>query len=510
MGSIYERKDSPNLWWSYTGPAGQRVSRRSPYKPGQERVARRALQKIEAAIGSAKVEPDGSDIPTLTEYAERWIAGRKSHGIRNHAEEARHLRLHVLPRLGELPVTGVTRAHVKDLLALWRKADKAPRTIRNFLSTLRSLFNDLIDDEIVDANPCDVHRKHLGRAGDKDPEWRATALYQRDELVQLISDPRLPTDRRVLYAIAFLTGSRLGEVAGLCWRHLLTDEPLNKLLIAHSYDHGTKNETPREVPVHPLLALVLEHWRREGYEREIGWSPQPNDMIVPSPRSRGGNGAHKHRAAGTMRTKNQVGKRFTRDLEILDIPHRRFHDSRRTFISLAQADGAQREHLLPVTHTSTRDRAAFDLYTSIPWSTRCAAVAIFRPVPPDNYSELARRIVAEEGCYAGCYVASQAPEITGEKCMEAPGVEPYTTETLTPRHRTSFPSKGSGSLGVLETERVLGSRARLGRPPGSWRRFGDGGPSGTGSTQPGSRSISEREASRGRRSSGRASRPIRP
>lgn len=101
-------------------------------------------------------------------------------------------------------------------------------------------------------------------------------------------------------------------------------------------------------------------------------------------------------------------------LEVLELPHRRFHDARRTFISLAQADGAQREHLLPVTHTSGRDRAAFDLYTSIPWATRCAAVTTFRPVPPDSYLELSRRIVAEEGCYAVCYVASQAPEISGE------------------------------------------------------------------------------------------------
>lgn len=315
---------------------------------------------------------------------------------------------------------------------------QGPRTVRNILSTLRSLFNDRIDDEIVDANPCDVHRKHLGRAGDKDPEWRASALYEREELVQLISDPRLPADRRVLYAIAFLTGSRLGEVAGLCWRHLLTDEPLNKLLVAHSYDHGTKSETPREVPVHPLLELVLADWRREGFEREIGWAPRPDDHVVPSPRSRDGNGAHKHRDAGTMRTKDQVGKRFTRDLEIIEIPHRRFHDSRRTFISLAQADGAQREHLLPVTHSSGRDRAAFDLYTSIPWATRCVAVATFRPVPPDNYVELAKRIGAEEGCYAVCYVASQVPEISGKKWLEAPGVEPCTTETLTPRHHTSF------------------------------------------------------------------------
>lgn len=107
------------------------------------------------------------------------------------------------------------------------------------------------------------------------------------------------------------------------------------------------------------------------------------------------------------------------------------HDARRTFISLAQADGAQREHLLPVTHSSRATRAAFDLYTTIPWATRSAAVASFRPVPPSNYSELARWILAE----TGCYVAQQVPEISGEKLMEAPGVEPGSASLLAGRLR---------------------------------------------------------------------------
>jgi integrase len=424
MGSVYRRKDSPNLWWSYAGPAGKRVTGRSPYRPGQERVAQRALAKIEAGVAAHSTAQPADHVPTLADYGDRWTASRKARGIRNHDEEVRHLRLHILPRFGELPVTGVTRAHVKELLASLREQEKAPRTIRNILSTLRSLFNDLIDDEMIDANPCDVHRKHLGPAGDKDPEWRASALYKRDEIVRLISEPELPPDRRVLYTISFLTGLRLGEVAGMCWRHWQTAEPASKLLAAHSYKNATKTDMPREVPVHPLLELVLQGWRDGGFEAAIGWAPRPDDPLIPSPQSPGGNGAHRHRKPGSMRTKDQVGKRFCRDLEIVGIPHRRLHDARRTFISLAQADGAQREHLLPVTHSSPSTRAAFDLYTTIPWSTRCAAVASFRPVPPANYSELAKWILAETGCYARCYVANQVPEITGQIVVEAPGIEP--------------------------------------------------------------------------------------
>src|SRR5690606_29235521 len=141
MGSVYARKDSPFLWWSFTGPTGTRVSRRSPYRPGQERAARKALSKIESAIESRTDTAPTSSIPTLTEHADRWTASRERRGVRAHAEEARHLRLHILPRFGELPVTAVTRAHVKELLAALREQDKAPRTIRNVLSTLRSLYH---------------------------------------------------------------------------------------------------------------------------------------------------------------------------------------------------------------------------------------------------------------------------------------------------------------------------------------------------------------------------------
>ncbi len=431
MGSVYPRKDSPFLWWSYAGPTGKRIARRSPYRRGQERAANSALGKIEFAIATRTDSSTSDEVPTLNEYAERWTCSRKKQGIRNHAEEARHLRLHILPRFGELPVTGITKAHVKELLAALIEQDKAPRTIRNVHSTLRSVFSELIDEEIVEHNPCDVHRKHLGRSGDKDPEWRASAIYTRDEIIRIISDPALPPDRRVLYMISFFTGLRLGEIAGTCWRHWQDASPASKLLVAHSYKNTTKTDIPREVPVHPLLELVLAGWRAQGFEDAVGWVPTPDDHIVPSPCSRGGNGAHRHRKAGTIRTKNQIGKRFRRDLELVGIPHRRFHDTRRTFISLAQADGAQREHLLPVTHTGGSTRAAFDLYTTIPWSTRSNAVASFRPVPPSNYSELARWILAKSGCYASCYVAKKVPDKSGTYLVEAPGVEPGSASLLT-------------------------------------------------------------------------------
>jgi hypothetical protein len=65
---------------------------------------------------------------------------------------------------------------------------------------------------------------------DKDPTFRANAIYTRAELEQLISDERILEDRRVLHALKGLAGLRQGEAGRLRWRHYVTDlDPLGAL-----------------------------------------------------------------------------------------------------------------------------------------------------------------------------------------------------------------------------------------------------------------------------------------
>jgi hypothetical protein len=76
-----------------------------------------------------------------------------------------------------------------------------------------------------------LQRGVLPKKVDKDPTWRVTAIYTREEIEKLISDRRIAEDRRVLHALKALGGLRHGEAAG------------------------------RRVPVHPTLARVLSEWK---------------------------------------------------------------------------------------------------------------------------------------------------------------------------------------------------------------------------------------------------------
>ena len=61
--------------------------------------------------------------------------------------------------------------------------------------------------------PAFSKRGELPKRVDKDPKWRASAIFTREELEQLISDVRVHPDRRVLYGLLGLAGLRIGEAA---------------------------------------------------------------------------------------------------------------------------------------------------------------------------------------------------------------------------------------------------------------------------------------------------------
>jgi hypothetical protein len=71
-----------------------------------------------------------------------------------------------------------------------------------------------------------------------------------------------------------------------------------------------------------------------------------------------------------------VHANLLRDLKLLGLRPRRVHDARRTFISLALADGARKDILRWVTHGPEGDIVS--LYTTLPWAALCEEVAKLR------------------------------------------------------------------------------------------------------------------------------------
>ncbi len=302
-------------------------------------------------------------VMTLAQWAEKWQSTRD---IATKKDDQSRLDNHVLPALGHIRLPDLRPRHIREFIEGLKKTKKlgnlrkdstrvesdeliAPRTVLHIYGTLRAMLNDAVADELIATNPC-VLKGELPDKKDKDRSWRRAAVFTRDEVQQVISasSDKIPDDRRVMYAVLFLGATRFGEAAALRFRDYDPEAtPLGKLVIDKSYSSKskkikpTKTDNPREMPVHPTLAKILAAWKLEGFEHYMGRKPTPDDLIMPS--------RHKR-----PRNANHMLRRFHEDLERIGLRARRQHDARRTFISIARADGARPDILRWATWRTTR------------------------------------------------------------------------------------------------------------------------------------------------------------
>ena len=364
---IYKRGNK--LWLCWHDATGKRHQEPSGLEVGEEKLAKEALRRIVARVeAGAKLDEATEGPVTVARYERQWTAERKVQGVITATDESSRLCRHVMPILGSTKLEELRPRHIRDLVRHLRaNTDLAPRTIRHIYGALHTMLHNAVVDELLVANPCVLKRHDLPKIVDKDPTWRAQAVFTRGELEQIVSDERIPEDRRVLYALLGLAGLRFGEAAALRWRSYNSVlEPLGQLVVAASYntnlqrEKATKTEQPRLVPVHPTLASVLATWKLGGWAAMVGRAPSLDDLLIPS-------------RLGVNRSHGHGLKKFHADLDRLGLRRRRQHDLRRTFISLTRADGARKDILETVTHGARGD--IIDAYTTLPWPSVCEEVA---------------------------------------------------------------------------------------------------------------------------------------
>ncbi len=384
-GSVYTKDGS--LWYSFALRSGRRWTKRVPPLPNgrvaTEEEARtylaEALRRYELGLwdpeAPSPVPPSAPlppPVPTVAEYAESWLKGQ-THASKFNEELIfrRHL---ANTDLGRMKMTEVAPQHVATWVRALRATPSskggllAPQTVRAFYGALRKLYVSAVFERVVPSTPCVMPPGVLPTGSDKVPGARRKWRYSRDELEQLISDVRIPEARRVLWAVLFCAGLRAGEAFALKWSDYDTSRsPLGCLSIdrawssKHKLEKETKTKATRSVPVHLTLAAILAEWKLSGWQRQHGRAPKDDDLIVPN-------------EDGAARSTGNAWRSLGVDSDRLEIPRRRLHGMRHTFISLAIDDGARSDIIIKITHTRPQ-RTSFDAYREEAWETLCAEVA---------------------------------------------------------------------------------------------------------------------------------------
>ena len=296
MAHLVRRKNL--LYVKFRRPAGSwgRVS--TGYRVGQEPFA----QAFMAEFVASGEKPDRFDLDgplaipapstSVWEFGRVFISERRARGILDWGHEEAHLRfhLHELRDLALCDVTkGATLSWARSLAGKTGEHGKplAPATIKKITSTVKMLFKEAVKRDLIPVTPCVWDAADLPR---KTTSSRSReGGFTSEDVARFIFDERIPEDRRVLYAMEFLTGMRTGEAAIRRWRDW---EPkfkgdLGRLVAATAYstehriEKATKTDIEKWLPVHPALHELLVAWKREGWPRMFGRTPGPDDLIVP-------------------------------------------------------------------------------------------------------------------------------------------------------------------------------------------------------------------------------------
>lgn len=377
---IYDRnRTNPGRkpsWWLDYRVEGVRVREPCPGESKREAHDFASLIKRQVESGTwvhPKDRKTGKHL--FATYARGVIDRRSRRGVKGADKDERgHVENHLAKMFDGLSLIDVAR--FKTIREAFEKLERdermAGRTVRNIHSTLRSILLEAVEDELLDhvPPPLTARRGHLSPPVDADPNWRASAVFTRDEVARLLGCEGVPAYRRVIYATLFMAG---GRVAVETLRLKVGDYDRTALPL-HSLTHiagklgRQRGQEVRIVPVHPDLQRWLDWWLDIGWAAHHGRAPTAGDLLFPTLSAR---------RLGVGRTDISHGELYKQwqryDLPAAGLRHRRLHDARRTLVSASRNKAIDGAMVRKLTHRAVAD-VVLDAYTTAEWETLCDGV----------------------------------------------------------------------------------------------------------------------------------------
>jgi integrase len=313
--------------------------------------AERRFRKLQEAEERRPVRA-GAELRTLDEVTDSLRRRLAVEGARkSYLQNCDSMqRVHISPRLGDKPVDRVAIADVETVAAVMLDASLAPKTVRNVITFMHSVFEHAIDRGWTTQNPVRrASRPKRRRAGDANPDIQFLTVHELEAVLRAIPDevvvrapaptrrgragsaPPVPPDGlgpviRVVILTAAMTGLRQSELLGLRWRDV--DWTAQRIRVRNAWVRGEHSgegksdlSTRRSVPMADRLARELDKWSR----RTLYGSD--DDLVFAHPQS------------GRPLDRTKLTKKFKAACVEAGVRPIRFHDLRHTFATRLAASG---------------------------------------------------------------------------------------------------------------------------------------------------------------------------
>jgi integrase len=295
---------------------------------GSKREAERELRRLLSLVDTNQ-HPNDPDKLSLAQWLDRWLAQVKGEvAPRTHLRYGQLMRLHVMPRIGSLPLARLTVADIQGLYSGLAGTDLAPQTRKHVALVLTNALNRAVEQRIISNSPVQPLRRRMPRVERAEMRFLDSAQSQ-----QLLSTARGES----LYPAILLglaTGARRNEILALKWSRVDLDR--GTILIADSLEQigasirtkPPKSGKPRTVV---LGAGAIEELRRIRLDQAEGLLRlgvrQDSETLICC------------RGDGSMLTPSKLSDGFRTLIRKSGLPLVRFHDLRHSHASQLLAAG---------------------------------------------------------------------------------------------------------------------------------------------------------------------------
>ncbi|HEV3231423.1 MAG TPA: site-specific integrase [Candidatus Dormibacteraeota bacterium] len=308
------------------------------------RTSTEVQRKIREAKEQANVGSGDQPAPSVAEYLADWVASRYRQVDRREIElstfdgDERTVRLYLSPVLGRHRLRELTAAHVDAMLDAIR-AQGGGELSQSSRWQIRRILGHALHDaearELVDRNAARLSRPIKKRQVEVEP----FSLSEARRIVAAAVDH----DAGAIFLAATLLGMRQGEVLGLRWEnvdlknavihvrtHLKREKDRDGVVRFVLGDLKTHLKARRSLQVPPELVEVLSLQRHRQYEMRArvgdSWCNRLGLVFTTE--------------LGTpIERTNFIRRRWRPFLRTVGVPYRKFHTTRHTVATVADAAG---------------------------------------------------------------------------------------------------------------------------------------------------------------------------
>jgi integrase len=287
------------------------------------------------------------DKQPLGQYLTDWAAGLRL-APSTVASYRKNIRLHIVPRLGQVPLSSLTTAQIDALYRELESGGRADhkagtglsaRTVRYIHTILGKALNDAVDAGMLPRSP--AAKAHPPTAKEaRSPEMRPWTAGQLSAFLGWSKDH---SALHTAWTVLAMTGMRRGELLALRWRDV--DFAAGTITIRRSVgvvrhagesvaitEGTTKTGKPRVVDTDPQTIALLKSWRAA--RGQLALPLARADALVFGDLE----GAHRH-PERFSRLFAETLARCQRDLGEDAVPSIRLHDLRHIHATLLLASG---------------------------------------------------------------------------------------------------------------------------------------------------------------------------